>query len=187
MVGLSRWRSSLTAGAAHGQGTRRPGASEPIPSIEERTTGMKKLDGFFPLYWDEAAGQLLLEIPRLNTEVLHVDRAGGRARLERHRARPRQLTGSRIVKFERVGPTRADGAAELRVPGRQRQSGRSARGARRLCALGAVGLHRGGRDAAIACWSTTTDFLLRDATNMAGGCAQAPTGSSTRAARSTCR
>lgn len=76
----------------------------PPQTIEERTAKMKKIDGFFPLYWDEAAGQLWLEIPRLNTEVLYVtglasglgsndigiDRGG--------------LSGTKIVKFERVGP-----------------------------------------------------------------------------------
>ena len=77
---------------------------EAIPSIAERTEGMKKMDGFFPIYWDDAGGRLFVEIPRLDTEVLHstgfatglgsndigIDRGA--------------LTGSRIVRFERVGP-----------------------------------------------------------------------------------
>jgi outer membrane lipoprotein-sorting protein len=25
---------------------------QPPPSIDDRTNGMKKLDGYFPLYWD---------------------------------------------------------------------------------------------------------------------------------------
>ena len=44
-------------------GARRP---EAIPSIGERTSGMKKMDGFFPMYWDEAGGRLFVEIPALN-------------------------------------------------------------------------------------------------------------------------
>ena len=74
-----------------------------LPSIEEHTAGMRKLDGFFPLYWDAAAGQLFMEVPRLGAEVLHsvgmgaglgsndigIDRGG--------------TAGSRIVEFERVG------------------------------------------------------------------------------------
>src|SRR2546427_7040571 len=40
-------------------------------TIAERTSGMQKLDGFFPLYWDEGVGILWLEIPRFDTEVLY--------------------------------------------------------------------------------------------------------------------
>ena len=40
---------------------------------------MKKIDGFFPLYWDENTGQLFLEISRFNTEVLRTDRVLGRS------------------------------------------------------------------------------------------------------------
>ena len=52
-------------------GQQRP-AAQRKPTIEEKTAGMRKLDGYFPLYWDESAGQLWLEVPRLNTEVLYV-------------------------------------------------------------------------------------------------------------------
>ena len=31
---------------------------EHIPTIEERTAAMRKLDGYFPLYWDERTGSL---------------------------------------------------------------------------------------------------------------------------------
>ena len=94
----------VTAGAAFAQGPRRPGASEPIPSIEERTTGMKKIDGFFPLYWDEAGGRLFLEIPRLDTEVLYsTGLATGLGSNDIGLDRG-ILTGSRIIKFERAGP-----------------------------------------------------------------------------------
>src|SRR6187399_1108892 len=76
----------------------------PPQSIEDRTSGMKKLDGYFPLYWDERTGGLFLEISRLDTEFLFnsglsaglgsndigLDRGGG--------------GGSRIVQFQRVGP-----------------------------------------------------------------------------------
>lgn len=73
-------------------------------SIEAKTAGMAKLDGFFPLYWDKATGKLWLEINRFNEEVLHM---GGLAAglgsndigLDRG-----QGGGSRIVVFERVGP-----------------------------------------------------------------------------------
>src|SRR5688572_19008450 len=50
----------------------RAGGAQAVRTIEERTASMRKLDGFFPLYIDSAAGQLFMEIPRLNTEVLHI-------------------------------------------------------------------------------------------------------------------
>ena len=79
-------------------------AGGPIPSIEARTAGMQKIDGFYPLYWDERTGSLFVEIPRLDTDILlntglaaglgsndiGLDRGGG--------------GGARIVSFSRVGP-----------------------------------------------------------------------------------
>ncbi len=65
---------------------------------------MKKIDGFFPLYWDEAGGRLFLEIPRLNTEVLYsTGLATGLGSNDIGLDRG-ILTGSRIIKFERAGP-----------------------------------------------------------------------------------
>ena len=78
--------------------------TRPLPSIAERTAGFQRLDGFFPLYWDDAAGTLYLEIPRLNQEVLYVSglSAGlGSNDIGLDRA---QLGGQKLVRFERVGP-----------------------------------------------------------------------------------
>jgi len=81
-----------------------PAAQARTQTIAERTSGMQKLDGFFPLYWDDRTGTLWLEIPRFDSEVLL---ATGLAEglgsndigLDRGIAGP-----SRIVSFERVGP-----------------------------------------------------------------------------------
>jgi hypothetical protein len=94
--------ASIAAGQTQTPPARRGG--DAIGSIAERTAGMKKIDGFFPAYWDEAGGRLWVEVPKLDTEVLHstgfatglgsndigIDRGA--------------LTGARIIKFERVGP-----------------------------------------------------------------------------------
>jgi hypothetical protein len=54
-----------------GQQTSQPvRAGGPTPTIEDRTNGLRKIDGFFPLYWDERAGMMLLEIPRFDSEFL---------------------------------------------------------------------------------------------------------------------
>src|SRR4051812_15791345 len=98
--------------AGGGRGGGQPGgqsagaaqASGPIPAIDARTSGMQKIDGYFPLYWDERTGSLFIEIPRLDTDVLlntglsaglgsndiGLDRGAG--------------GGGRLVYFQRVGP-----------------------------------------------------------------------------------
>src|SRR6185437_3940935 len=48
-----------------------PTAPGRLQTIEERTAGMRKLDGYFPLYWEERTGNLYLEIPRFDTEFLY--------------------------------------------------------------------------------------------------------------------
>jgi hypothetical protein len=85
------------------QGGRKPGGGEQTATIEDRTSGLKKIDGFFPLYWDEGAGRLWLEIPKLDTEVLYsTGLATGLGSNDIGLDRG-ILTGSRIIKFERVG------------------------------------------------------------------------------------
>ena len=60
--------ASLLVGPANASAAsaERPGAAGPpaeIPSIEDKTAGMEKRDGLFPLYWDADVGTLWLEIP----------------------------------------------------------------------------------------------------------------------------
>ena len=58
VVGAS---SALKASQSQGQVN-----SDDLPSIDEMTEGMQKLDGFLPLYWDGNRGELWLEVPELN-------------------------------------------------------------------------------------------------------------------------
>ena len=76
----------------------------PIPTIAAKTAGMQKIDGFFPLYWDEAAGSLWLEIPRLGEEVLYVSGLSAGVGSNDIGLDRGQLGGTRLVRFERVGP-----------------------------------------------------------------------------------
>ena len=74
-----------------------------LPSIEKRTARMKKLDGFLPLYWHESKGELWMEISRFDTEILYLTGLGaglGSNDIGLDRGR---ISGSRVVKFERVG------------------------------------------------------------------------------------
>ena len=75
-----------------------------LPSIETKTAAMQKLDGFVPVYWDEAEGRLYLEIARFGVEMLHTNGfASGLGSNDIGLDRG-ALDGSRIVTFERVGP-----------------------------------------------------------------------------------
>ena len=74
------------------------------PSIDEKTRGMEKLDGFVPLYWDSRAGTLWLEVPAFDTEILYYTAlsAGlGSNDLGLDRG---QLGDAHIVTFTRIGP-----------------------------------------------------------------------------------
>jgi hypothetical protein len=88
------------------QGGRGPASPAPTPpqTIEQRTSGLQKLDGLFPLYWDERAGALLLEIPRFDTEFLYTTGlAAGLGSNDIGLDRGQEGSG-KIVYFQRVGP-----------------------------------------------------------------------------------
>jgi hypothetical protein len=80
-------------------------AAAALPAtIAEKTAGLKKLEGYFPLYWDEKAGKVWLEIGRWGEEFLYVNSlpAGlGSNDIGLDRG---QLGDTRIVRFDRIGP-----------------------------------------------------------------------------------
>ncbi len=100
LVGL--WTTFAPAALA----AQRPGSGDAqaeLPSIEDRTAGMSRMEGFLPLYWDARQGQLWMEVPRLDEEMIHFVGFGaglGSNDLGLDRG---ALRGSEIVRFERVG------------------------------------------------------------------------------------
>ena len=75
-----------------------------VPTIQEKTSGMKSFSGYFPFYWDAKAGKIWLEIDKFDTEFLYVHSlpaglGSNDVGLDRN-----QLGRTRIVKFFRVGP-----------------------------------------------------------------------------------
>ena len=82
----------------------RPSTPAPVPSIADKTAGMQKLDGYFPLYWDAKAGHLWMEVARLDTEVLWVSGLAAGLGSNDIGLDRGQVQGERIVKFRRVGP-----------------------------------------------------------------------------------
>jgi Met-zincin/Domain of unknown function (DUF5117) len=72
--------------------------------IVGKTAGLKKLPGYFELYYDERQDKMLLLIDKLSTEFLYVESltagiGSNDIGLDRN-----QLGRDRIVKFERIGP-----------------------------------------------------------------------------------
>ena len=59
----------VAAAASEAQSDKR---QKRLPSIAEKTQGMRNIDGFFPLFWDDRAGRLWMEISRFNTEALNL-------------------------------------------------------------------------------------------------------------------
>ena len=78
-------------------------AQDALPSIADKTEGMRRMDGFFPLYWDADAGQLWMEIDKFDTELLHLNGLGAGLGSNDIGLDRGQGNGSRIVTFERVG------------------------------------------------------------------------------------
>ena len=142
--------------------------SQARPTIEQRTAQLRKLDGFFPLYWDANAGQLFMEIPRFNTEVLHLTGLAAGLGSNDIGLDRGQTQGSRIVFFERVGQRvlmvqpnyrfRSSSSNPSEV-----QSVRDAFARSVLWGFTVVAESDGGARVLV----DMNDFLIRDATNMA--------------------
>src|SRR5260221_11174049 len=64
--------SLVCATGLSAQGGRGGGqAAAPLQTIDARTTGLQKIDGYLPLYWDDKTGSLWMEINKLDTEILY--------------------------------------------------------------------------------------------------------------------
>jgi hypothetical protein len=98
---------AAAGGAGQGRGGGGGAAAQGggrIGPIEERTAGMQKIDGYFPLYWEERTGSMFLEIPRLNSEfLLSTGLAAGLGSNDLGLDRGQGGQG-RVVSFERIGP-----------------------------------------------------------------------------------
>ncbi|HEX6694915.1 MAG TPA: zinc-dependent metalloprotease [Longimicrobiales bacterium] len=97
--------AALLAGATganvRAQETPKPPASP--PTIADKVAGAMKMDGYMPVYWDEKAGRIWLEIPRFNEELLYyvsLPTGLGSNDIGLNRG---DLGPSYVVKFERVG------------------------------------------------------------------------------------
>jgi len=77
--------------------------AQKLPTIEEKTSGLKKQEGFINFYWDENAGKLWLDIHKLDSEFLYATSLAS-ALGSNDIGLDRGLLGdSKIVRFNRVG------------------------------------------------------------------------------------
>jgi hypothetical protein len=79
-------------------------AQEPIPSIEEKTRGMTRLEGLFDLYWQESTGMLFWEITELDREFLYQISMGSGLGSNPIGIDRGQLNGNSVITPMRVGP-----------------------------------------------------------------------------------
>ena len=95
-----------TPTSAYAQGQRGGGdaPSGPPPSIEDKTEGMQKIDGFMPLYWEESAGRMWMEISRWDTDLMHMTGVGAGLGSNDLGIDRGSSGSSRAVRFNRVGP-----------------------------------------------------------------------------------
>jgi len=72
-------------------------------SIAAVTNGLQRQEGFVPFFWDENKGQVYLEIPAFDTDVLYyVSAATGGGSVEL--GLDRGLMDSKVIHFQRSGP-----------------------------------------------------------------------------------
>jgi hypothetical protein len=165
---LVTWSFGLAvlAGAATAPAETAAAAKGAPPSIEEKTAGMRKLDGYVPLYWDTAEGRLYLEIDRLGVELLHSNGFASGLGSNDIGIDRGALAGSRIVTFERVGPKllMVQPNHDFRASSSNAEEVRAVKDAFARSVLWGFGVaaETGGRVLVDA-----TDWLLRDNLNLA--------------------
>lgn len=75
-----------------------------VPSIEERTAGMDRMEGFFNLYWDNETGSLFWEIAEFDSEFLYQISMGSGLGSNPIGIDRGQLRGTHVLEARRVGP-----------------------------------------------------------------------------------
>ncbi|MCX6317569.1 MAG: zinc-dependent metalloprotease [Bacteroidetes bacterium] len=49
-----------------------PSFSQALPTIEDKTKGLKKYEGYMHFYWDESTGKIWLEVNQTDSELLYI-------------------------------------------------------------------------------------------------------------------
>jgi hypothetical protein len=77
--------------------------AQKLPGIPEKTAGMQRMEGLFPLYWEPAAGKLWMQLDRFDAEFLYVMSMPGGLGSNDIGLDRGLLGGGRVVSFQRSG------------------------------------------------------------------------------------
>ena len=75
-----------------------------LPSIEEKTEGAERMEGFFNLYWEASSGSLYWEIDELGSEFLYQISMGSGLGSNPVGIDRGQLRGTHVLESQRIGP-----------------------------------------------------------------------------------
>ena len=95
--------AGATGAFAQGRGGGQ-GPAGPPQTIEARTAGFQKLDGYVPLYWDEKTATIWMEIAKFDTEMLWSTALSAGLGSNDIGLDRGQAGQGRVVKFQRIGP-----------------------------------------------------------------------------------
>ncbi len=73
-------------------------------SIREYTKDLEKQDGYFPLYWDQKQGSLLIEINRFEEDFLYLPSLSTGLGINQLRLDRGMIGDEKVARFKRVGP-----------------------------------------------------------------------------------
>ncbi len=79
-------------------------SAQNLPSIEDAVANSDPMEGYFNLYWDEAAGKMYWEIDKLDTEFLYQVSMGSGLGSNPVGIDRGQLSGTYVLAAKRVGP-----------------------------------------------------------------------------------
>lgn len=96
--------SSTAPPAPSPTSTTASASSTGFPTIAKKTDGMDRRDGMWPLYWDAKEGKVWMEIAELDADLLYVTSLAAGLGSNDVGLDRSKLTGTRVVRFERVGP-----------------------------------------------------------------------------------
>ena len=175
VLALSLMGFVTVASAQGGAGARRTGDAAtpggPLPTIEQRTTGMKQMDGFFSGYLDTKSDHLYLAISSFDTQFLyvrHIAWGAGTDGLNRG-----AVSQPYVVHFSRIGPKVMLTAenTEWRTSSDEPAQLAAVKEAFPESVLAAFPIAAEDPDGHVLI--DATDFLTRDAQDFAGGWEQA--------------
>ena len=77
---------------------------DPLPSIEEKTRGSERMEGFFNIYWPASTGSLYWEIDQLGSEFLYQISMGSGLGSNPVGIDRGQIRGTHVLQSQRIGP-----------------------------------------------------------------------------------